>query len=150
MRLLFWVSSAFLESLFGVFEASWGAFWASRGSLGSLWEPLGEILDLLGVKLGGLGATFGVSWGDLGAILGHLEAKLGGLGATSGALRFFHNFWNHFGSKKGPQREAFWKPKRSKNRSKSEVQIEEQKSRLLESSWCDFGSISKRSWGQKY
>ena len=41
-----------MESLFGVFEASWGAFWASRGSLGSLLEPLGAIL--------------GRSWGDLG------------------------------------------------------------------------------------
>ena len=60
MRLLLvWVCNAFLESLFGVFEASWGAFWASRGSLGSLWEPLGEILDRLGAKLSRLGATFG-------------------------------------------------------------------------------------------
>ena len=83
----------FLDSLFGVFEASWGAFWASRGSLGSLWEPLGKILE-------------------------RLVAKLGGLGATFGALQFIIIFWSDFGSKKGAQREAFWEPKRSKNRSK--------------------------------
>ena len=87
-----------MESLFGVFEASWGAFWASRGSLGSLLEPLGAILDRLGAKLGGLGATFG-------------------------ALRFLIIFWSDFGGEKGAQREAFWEPKRSKNRSKNEVQI---------------------------
>ena len=87
-----------MESLFAVFEASWGAFWASRGSLGSLLEPLGTILGRLGVKLGGLGATFG-------------------------ALRFFMIFWSDFGSKKGAQREAFWEPKRRKNRSKNEVLV---------------------------
>ena len=87
----FRVSNMFLESLFGVFEASWGAFWASRGSLGSLLEPLG-------------------------AILGRLGAKLGGLGATFGALGFLIIFLSDFGSKKGAQREAFWEPKRSKNR----------------------------------
>ena len=65
----------------------------------------------------------GVLFGLLGAILGRLGAKLGGLGATFGALRFFIIFWNDFGSKKGAQREAFWEPKRSKNRSKKEVQI---------------------------
>ena len=92
------VSKAFLGTLFDVFEASWGAFWASWGSLGSLLEPLG-------------------------AILGRLGAKLGGLGATFGALGFLIIFLSDFGSKKGTQREAFWEPKRSKNRSKKEVQI---------------------------
>ena len=86
----------------------------------------------------------------LGAILGRLGAKLGGLGATFGALRFLIIFWSDFGSKKGAQKEAFWEPKRSKNRSKKEVQIQERKSHLLGSSWCDFESISKASWGQKY
>ena len=76
---------------FDVFEASWGAFWASWGSLGGLLEPLGAILSRLGAKLGGLGATFG-------------------------SLRFLLTFWKDFGSKKGAQREAFWEPKRSKNR----------------------------------
>ena len=114
-----------MESLFIVFDASWGAFGVSRGSLGGLLE-------------------------SLGAILGRLWAKLGGLGATFGALRFFIIFWSDFGSKKGAQREAFWEPKRSKNRCKKEVQIQERKSHLLESSWCDVGSISKASWGQTY
>ena len=59
----------------------------------------------------------------LGAILGRLGAKLGGLGAAFGALRFLIICWSGFGSKKGAQREAFWVPKRAKNRSKKEVQI---------------------------
>ena len=94
----FLVSKAFVGTLFDGFEASWGAFWVSWDSLGSLLEPLGAILGCLGANLGGLGATFG-------------------------ALRFFKIFLNDFGSKKGAQREAFWEPKRSKNRSKKEVQI---------------------------
>ena len=113
-----------MESLFGVFEASWDAFWASRGSLRSLLEPLG-------------------------AILGRLGAKLGGLGAILGALGFLMIFLSDFGNKKGAQRDAFGEPKRSKNRSKKEMQIQERKSHLLESSWCDFGSISNTSWGQE-
>ena len=85
----------------------------------------------------------------LGAILSRLGAKLGGLEATFGSLQFLLIFWNDFGSKKGAQREAFWEPKRSKNRSKKEVKIQERKSGLLEASWCDLGSISNASWGQK-
>ena len=92
------VSNAFLRTLFDVFEASWGAFWASGGSLGGLLEPFEAILGRLGTKFGGLGATFG-------------------------ALRFLIISWSDFGSKKGAQREAFWVPKRAKNRSKKEVQI---------------------------
>ena len=68
----------------------------------------------------------GASWSllePLGAILGRLGTKLRGLGATFGALDFFMIFWSDFGRKKGAQREAFWEPKRSKNRSKKEVQI---------------------------
>ena len=94
----FWGFQRVFGESFGVFGASWDGFWASRGSLGSLLEPLGTILGRLGVKLGGLGATFG-------------------------ALRFFMICWSDFGSKKGAQREAFWEPKRNKNRSKKEVQI---------------------------
>ena len=97
MRLLLGFQRVFGKS-FGVFEASLGAFWASRGSLGSLLEPLG-------------------------AILGRLGAKWDGLGATFGALTFLIIFWSDFGGKKGAQREAFWETKRSKNRSKNEVQI---------------------------
>ena len=85
----------------------------------------------------------------LGAILGRLGAKFGGLGATLEALGFLMILWSEFGSKKGAQREAFWDPKWSKNRSKKEVQNLERKSHLLESSRCDLGSISKASWGQK-
>ena len=70
-----------------------------------------------------LGSLLGASWEPLGAILGRLGAKLCGLGTTFGALDFFINFWSDFGSKKDAQREAFWEPKRSKNRSKKEVQI---------------------------
>ena len=92
------VSKAFLGTLFDVFEASWGAFWASWDSLGSLLEPLGAILGRLGAKLEWFGGDF---W------------------STS----FFMIFWSDFGSKKGAQREAFWEAKRSKNRSKIEVQI---------------------------
>ena len=65
---------------------------------------------------------FGGSWRSLGALLEPLEAilrrlgaNLGGLGATFGALRFLMIFLSDFGSKKGAQREAFWKPKRSQN-----------------------------------
>ena len=88
--------------------------------------------------------------GSLGAILGRLLAELGGLGATFGVLRFLIIFWSDFGSKKGAQREACWDQKRSKHRSKKEVNIQERKSHLLEASWCDFGSISNAAWGQKY
>ena len=73
--------------------------------------------------LGVSGELLGSLLEPLGAILGRLGAKLCGLGATFGALDFFMIFWNDFGSKKGAQREAFWEPKRSKNRSKKEVQI---------------------------
>ena len=96
------------------------------GVLGLSWEPLGP------------------SWGNLGAILGRLGAKLGGLGAVFGALRFLIIFWSDFGSKKGAQRKAFWEPKRSKNRSKTEVQIQERKSHLLESSWSVLGRFPMR------
>ena len=58
-----------------------------------------------------------------GAILGRLGAKLGGLGAAFGALRFLIIFWSDSGGKKNAQKEAFWEPKRSKNRLKKEVQI---------------------------
>ena len=83
-------------------------------------------LKPLRVLFGLLGSLLGAHWsllGPLGTILGRLGAKLGGLGATFGALGFLIIFLSDFGSKKGAQREAFWEPKRSKNRSKKEVQI---------------------------
>ena len=81
--------------------------------------------------------------------MGHLGAKLGDLRATFGALGFLMIFFIDFGSKKVPQREAFWDPKLNENQSKIEVQIYKQKNHLLESSWCDFGSMFKASRGQK-
>ena len=80
--------------------------------LGVFLKPLRVLFELLGSLLG-------ASWSLLellGAILGRLGAKLCGLGSTFGALDFFIIFWTDFGSKKGAQREAFWEPKRSKNR----------------------------------
>ena len=53
----FRVSSVFLESLFGVFEASWGAFWASRGSLGSLLGRSYVVLGEIGWSRGGFWGT---------------------------------------------------------------------------------------------
>ena len=87
------------------------------------WRVFLLFLRPLGVLFGLLGDSLGSLLEPLGAILGRLGAKLGGLGATFGALRFLIIFWSDFGSKKGAQREAFWEPKRSKNRSKKEVQI---------------------------
>ena len=111
-------------------------------------EPLrkkveGQVLrkSLLG-RLGLSGRVRGMSWEGLGR-------SWGDLGATLEAVRFRIVFLIDFERQKDAQREAFWEPKRSKNRSKNEVQIQERKSHLLESSWCDFGSISKVSWGQK-
>ena len=75
-------------------------------------KPLRVFFGLLGSLLG-----------PLGAILGRLGAKLGGLGATFGALGFIIIFLSDVGSKKGTQREAFWRRNRSKNQSKIEVQI---------------------------
>ena len=66
----------FLESLFHVFEASWGALGVSRGSLGGLLKSLGAILGRLGAKLGGLGTTFG-ALRFFGAILGAKRAPKG-------------------------------------------------------------------------
>ena len=82
-------------------------------------KSLRVLFELLGSLLGASWEPLGASWGDLGPSWG----KLCGLGATFGALDFFIIFWSDFGSKKGAQREAFWEPKRSKNRSKKEVQI---------------------------
>ena len=114
------MSSFLLGTMCGSLGVSWEpleASWESHGQLlGASWEPLGSLLGASWEPLGSL-------LEPLGAILGRLGAKLGGLGATFGSLRFLIIFWNDFGSKKGAQREAFWEPKRSKSRSKKEVQI---------------------------
>ena len=71
----------------------------------------------------------GVLFRFLGSLLEALEAIWSRLGVKSGwfwgtlaAPQFFIFFLSDFGSQKGTQREAFWEPKRSKNRSKIEVQ----------------------------
>ena len=66
--------------------------------------------------LGGLGALLGGSWGGLGRSCGDLKATLG-------AVKFLIVFLIDFGRQKGAQREAFWEPKRSKNRCQNEVEI---------------------------
>ena len=86
-----------------------GAFWGS-------WGSLGELLGGLGVVLGGLGALLGGSWGGLGRSCGDLEA-------TFGAVQFLIVFLIDFGRPKGAQREAFWEPKRSQNRTQNDVEI---------------------------
>ena len=85
-----------MGTTFDVFEASWDAF----RLLGTLLEPLEAILSCLGGKLGWFWVTFG-------------------------ALPFFMFFWSDIWCQNGAQREAFWEPKWSKNRSKIEVQIRE-------------------------
>ena len=90
----FLVSKLFLGTTFDVFEASWGAFYASWDPVVILLEPLEAILSCLGGKLGWLWVTFG-------------------------ALQFFIIFWSDFGCENGAQREAFWEPKWSQNRSQN-------------------------------
>ena len=96
----------------GLLGGSWGLLKPSWGHHGASWQPLGGLLGSLGGLLK-----------PLGAILGRLGAKLEWSWATFGALYFFIMIWNDFGNKKGAQMEAFWEAKRSKNRSKIEVQI---------------------------
>ena len=102
------------------------------GVLGSSW-------GVLGWSWGGLGR----SWGALGGVL---ERSCGALKATLGAVKFLIVFWIDFGRQKGAQREAFWEPKRSQNRSQNEVEIQERKSCVLESTWVDFGSFWEGPW----
>ena len=98
-----------LGTNFGSLGGSWGHF-------GRSWASLGELLGGLGVVLGGLGALSGGSWGGLGRSCGDLEA-------TFGAVKLLIVFLIDFGRPKGAQREAFWEPKRSQNRSQNEVEI---------------------------
>ena len=94
--------------------------------LGLSWEPLG-------VSLGNLEP----SWGEL-------EAVVGGFGGTSIFDDFFEQFWEQKESPKG----SILGAKTEQKSIKKEVQIQERKGHLLESSWCDLGSISDASWGQ--
>ena len=106
----------------GRFGAVLGLSGASFESCWS-WKSLGRVLLPLRGSLGALLGPLGSLLEPLGAILGRLGAKFGGLGATFGALPFIILFLIDFGNKKGAQREAFGEPKRSKIRSKKEVQI---------------------------
>ena len=69
----------FFDTLFDVFEASWGAFWASWGSLGSL--------------LGRSWAILGRNWGGFGPLLGHFD--------------FYYFFGVILGAKKVPKGRHF-------------------------------------------
>jgi hypothetical protein len=120
---------------------------ASWEPLGSLLEPLGAILGRLGAKFELLGSLLGASWEPLGAswsLLGRSWAVLGQncvvLGRLLGHFIFLMIFWSDFGSKKGAQREAFWEPKRSKNRYKKECKIKSEKV----TSWSRLGAILGR------
>ena len=57
------------------------------------------------------------------------------------------DFLIDFGRQKGAQREAFWEPKRSQNRSQNEVEISKRTSCVLEATWVDFGSFWEGLWG---
>ena len=74
--------------------------------------PLLHEMAILSLNMG--------SWGPLGRLLG---ASWEPLGASWKSLWRLFDFGVDFGSKKGAQREAFWEPKRVKNRSEIEVQI---------------------------
>ena len=120
-------------------------FWFLKRS----WELFLMFLKPLRVLLGLLGTLLGASWSLLGrswAVLGRNWVVLGRLlvhfciyiffGAILGATRVHKG--SHFGSQNGSEID------------KKEVQIQERKSHLLESSWCDFGSSSKASWCQTH
>ena len=105
-----WKLIFFILWLLGVLlGAAWVLLGASWLPPGASWEPLGSLLGPLGCLLGPLGGHLGASWGPLGA--------------SWKTLRRLLDFWVDFGSKKETQREAFWEPKRVKNRSEIEVQI---------------------------
>ena len=70
-----------------------------------------------------------------------------------GALFLGDQIWTVFGERlwhrKGAQREAFWEPKWNQNRSKIEVENEDEKKTLLGASWVHFGSFRGASWVEK-
>ena len=49
---------------------------------------------------------------------------------------------------KDTQREAFWEPKWYQNRTKIEVESEDEKKTLLGAPWIDFGSFWEATWGE--
>ena len=162
-----------LDGLGGLLRASWvllgppwellgpswellGSSWAFGELLGASGGPLGSLLGTSREPLGASWGVLGASWEPLGVPWGVLKAPGGALGASWGALGsiFFGDeilivFWIDFGTEKGAQREAFWKPKWHQNRSKNEFENEANKKTLLGASWVDFGSLWGASWGEK-
>ena len=53
------------------------------------------------------------------------------------------------GSEKDAPRGAFWEPKWNQNRTKIEVENEDEKKTLLGAPWIDFGSFWEATWGEK-
>ena len=99
------------------------------GHPGGVQEASWEVLGLSGEVRGASWEGLGRSWGDLGA--------------TFRAAQFRIDFLIDFGRQKGAQREAFWEPKWYQNRTKIEVESEDEKKTLLKASWIDFGTFCK-------
>ena len=133
------VSKAFLETVFDVFEASWGAFWASWGSLGGLLEPLGALLKASSGLLGASWALLGASWALLKRCKQNLKNE---------------RFQN---AKEGGLRPSFlggiWEPKSTKMASKTSQNLRRFSrakkllfKSVLEPSWADLGAFWGPSW----
>ena len=70
-----------------------------------------------------------------------------------GALFLGDQIWTVLGERlwhrKDAQREAFWEPKWNPNRTRIEVENEDEKKTLLGAPWIDFGSFWEATWGEK-
>ena len=128
-------------------------FGSSGGSgklLGASGEGPGGVREASWGVLGLSGGLRGASWEGLGR-------SWGDLGATLEAVRFRIVFLIDFERQKGAQREAFWEPKWSQNRSendpKSKSIFKSEKipfKTVLETSWSRLGPIwghLDRAWG---
>ena len=114
-------------------------FWVVRGGPGGLLGASGGVQEASWGVLGLSGGVRGASWEGLGR-------SWGDLGATLEAVRFRIVFLIDFERQKGAQREAFWEPKWSQNRSqkdsKSKSIFKSEKipfKTVLEPSWADLG-----------
>ena len=101
-------------------------------------------LKPLRVLFGLLGTLLGASWGDLGQSWDEIGLSWGDFWDTSIIDDVFELFLQEKGCPKG----CIWEAKTEQKSMKKKRRKFERKSHLLESSWCDFGSISKASWGQ--
>ena len=61
----------------------------------------------------------------------------------------FDHFGDRFWLRKGTPRGAFWEQKWNQNRTKIEVENEDEKKTLLGAPWIDFGSFWDATWGEK-